>query len=138
MKRSQGFHGVKEQIPCSYCQKNLLIFPEKALLGIVKNTQRGIISDLFFACNDGCQHMIEESYEDMGYKVEYEMLRLLMIPSNYLSWMIGNFDVIRNKYGAYEDEAYQKLRELFVTIAPYVMREPTLTEFKLQKQLLNK
>lgn len=60
----------------------------------------------------------------------------LTIPYQYLKWVMGIMNQIREGRVIYTDEAYEQIKTVTLNIAQVVMRQPSVKEMQRAKSLL--
>jgi hypothetical protein len=119
-----------QPLSCLQCGKDLFLSPKTSSIVYLKNTKNVRITDIFWTCGGECEETYKSQYEQISFKETKEKLSDLMIPSNYLSWVLANMDVTKSQWSVYENNSYQNLRHLILRLAQYVFRNHTLEEIR--------
>ena len=127
-------------LKCDYCGKSLL-HPEPH--GIVtfwrpysqsgpsaKRTEK-----VYFSCKGRCDDRVQASMRNTGLSDTWEDITDLVIPTVYVRWIMGTFNDLRGGE-EYSDEAFDKLKDMFLNLYPLICRHPSETDFERVRSLM--
>jgi hypothetical protein len=67
---------------------------------------------------------------ERGIREQFEELRHLLIPPYYLRWQMSVINRLRDGTLTFEDEAFQKFKEIMITVAQKTMRYTSESDFE--------
>lgn len=127
-------------VKCDYCGKSLL-HPEPH--GIVcvwspfnrhgpspKKTEK-----LYFSCKGRCDDRLKAPMREKDLIDSWEDISDLVNPTVYLRWVIGTMNELRDGE-EYSDEAFDKLKDLFINLYPLICRHPSDADNERVRSLL--
>lgn len=120
----------KPVVECEVCGQNLL---DKDVAGIYillfKNSPNSgrFYEDIVFACKGPCDHNISEKYRQLGYLDSWEDLNDLCIPTFWLTRLMAFMNGIQKEKDL-SDEAFEKVKKMFLSTFPYIARHLTTSE----------
>lgn len=130
------------ELCCDYCGKNLLLESEHGNYVLLKelSSQDGKYSkeykDIYIACKGDCDHALEKKYREKGlYFNGWESIDELCNPAIWISKITAFMNGIQHNQDM-SDEAFEKMKKLFLNTYPYVARHLTQKENIRIKKLL--
>ncbi len=124
---------------CDYCSKSLL-FPEPH--GIVtlwhkyENTEvhSHRTEYIYFSCKGHCDDRLRQPLEAQKMIDGWEDISDLVIPTIYIKWVMSSLNELHGKK-EYTDEAFGKLKDLFLNLFPLLCRHPSEEDVERVKAL---
>ena len=93
------------------------------------------ITQVYCVCKGQCDHVMESRCK--GHVItQWQGISDLIIPYQYLKWVMGILNQIRECSVKYTDEAYEQIKTVTLNIAQVVMRQPSVKEIQRVKSLL--
>ena len=127
-----------EPLACTHCGKDILseevLGNKGALIGMVRDTEFSKANDyhidkfvdIYFACKGKCDRSLEHSYfKTYGHISGWKDLEDLMIPVEYMRWMMSWLNNYQEKKIIVEEKAFDNLKIAIMTIGQFVMRDLT-------------
>lgn len=135
------FDGEAELI-CECCGKNLLLESEHGNYVLLKEEDldnggcQSKYKDMYFACRGNCDQTIKGMYQEKGlYDYGWESIDELCNPSIWISKIMAFINGIQQEQDM-DNEAFIKMKKLFINTYPYVARHLTQKEKERVKTLL--
>ena len=133
-----------EALKCDYCGKDLLmsLFQEEyaSLIAFVEkyNSEKNVsyIKDIYCACKGECDRTLRFDAQSKGYITMWADISDLVIPIEFLRFIFGRMEGLRNGSEVYSDVAYKKLIKIIITLAQKVLRFTTEEERQRVIELL--
>jgi len=134
-----------EPLTCDKCGKDLLeeMFKKPYSANMVQvcrtdpETGRDAIEDVYVACKGECDKSFDSLAFSQGLRTEWKDLGDMVIPIEFLRWMLATMNRIRDGEDRYTDRAYKKEKHILIAIAQRVMRFTTERERERFKQLMS-
>lgn len=134
-----------QPLNCRVCHKDILmaLFSPNYGANIVQvykwDEEKDInyIQDVYCACAHQCDGQIEVSLNKAGLMTGWVSISDLVIPIEFLRYMLASMNRIRNGKDIYTDEAFNKEKTILVAIAQRVLRATTEWERARFKDLLS-
>lgn len=117
---------------CKVCGKDLL---QRDILdhyqGIVvfvqdlqyhENSWKHKYTDIYCVCKGKCDRKMEAAARAHGYVTSWNDISDLVIPIEFLKFVIGIMNRLRNSVDIYTDEAYENLKGIIITLAQITMK----------------
>ena len=93
------------------------------------------VTQVYCACKGHCDEIMESRLK--GHVItQWQDISDLTIPYQYLKWVMGIMNQIREGRVIYTDEAFEQIKTVTVHIAQVVMRQPSVKEMQRVKSLL--
>lgn len=132
----------KAELCCDYCGKNLLLesvhgnYVSLGKVGLEENGAETKCEDIYFACSDMCDYILEKKYQAKGlYDMGWVSVDELCIPTIWLMKLMAFINEIQKKNDM-SDTAFEKTKKLFINTFPYVARHLTQKEEMRVRKLL--
>lgn len=132
----------ESELCCDCCGKNLLLEGEHGnyvLLKELYSQDEGYskqYKDIYFACKGNCDYALEKIYREKGLHFNgWESIDELCNPAIWISKIIAFLNGIQQNQNMC-DEAFVKMKRLFINTYPYVARHLTQKERNRIKNLL--
>lgn len=131
-------------IKCEYCGKNLLeekkgIFVLLRKMGDfdAEEYKREPYVKAYFSCNGNCDRVLKNKYfQDEMYLDEWVDIADYLSPTGYIKKVMAWLNSFQHAGEVIENEAFEKLKELFLNTFPYISREQTTEENKKVRHYL--
>lgn len=117
---------------CKYCGKDLL---QRDILdnyqGIVvfvqdlqyyENNGKHKYVDIYCACKGECDCRMESVARSQGYVTSWNDISDLVIPVEFLRFVIAIINRLRNSRDVYTDEAFEELKKIIISLAQITMK----------------
>ena len=132
-KETEPSNLLKKYFPlrCDCCGRDLLQNPDDGIIALCEITEGESIKviDAYCACRGDCDEKIEDYYfKKSGAVTSWHDLNALVIPRYYLGELLGIPDKMQDGFLSFSDEAYQKVRDIYIRISQMVMRKHTKEE----------
>lgn len=115
---------------CPVCGKDLLLNPKNAHVIYVKkkNGPRAvIIYDFYWACKGLCEQSLNNKH-DKNAIFSREEIADLIIPFNFINFMLGNLHAIHDSLVIYEQSPFDNMKFFISRIAQLSVREQDIEE----------
>ena len=89
------------------------------------NYDKTYIKEIYFACKGACDESLEHKYMSSGFITSWKDISDIMIPTEYLNWIMGVLNRIRSTEYVYSDIAFETLKQFILRVSQYVVRENT-------------
>lgn len=130
-------------VRCDNCGKDLLEnHHEESFQGIVCNVEirkkgePNRVVDVYFSCKGSCDKALEDKYHKrFGAITKWQDLTDLLVPIQYLKWIMATLNEIQYKKLDYSEEAFSKTKEIILALSQVVMREMTEKELDRMRAL---
>lgn len=127
---------------CKLCGKDLLIelFKEGCGGNIVyaHNTNKHKIESVYCVCSKDCDKTYERDlYLSKGYITKWHSLKDLLIPVEFLRYIITSMNRIRDGLDTYTEEAYVQKKEILIKLSQRILRYTTSSEMERVKTLMS-
>lgn len=113
---------------CECCGKDLLENPDN-YEGIVvfatslnEDKSKAKIVDIYFSCKGNCDDYLDEKAWNNGCTTAWEDISDVIIPFEYLKFIMAILNRLKNQVDIYEEDAYKKLKEFIIAISQIVLR----------------
>lgn len=126
---------------CKYCGKDLLLesFTSNAIANLIsvhdKDINNNKIIDVYCVCAGECDQTLKSKYESRGYMTSYQRLSNFFIPLEYLSAILTTMNDIYDNLYNYSNDAYKKLKSIYIKLAKKNFRYITEEERNYVKKL---
>lgn len=124
-------------IKCDVCGKDLLeaLYRDVRLALSAQATKYiddvEIVEHMYFACKGSCDKILDERmFEQYDLVTGWNDLTDLVIPTNFLRYIIATINRMNTGRYKYSEEAFKKEKHLIMALAQKVFREMTETEVK--------
>jgi hypothetical protein len=125
-----------EPLECAACGKDLLegMFKGDCLAVLAQvckhdpETGQSSIDDVYVACKGSCDRTREAAAHKQGFSAPWCDLSDMVIPIEFLRWIMAMMNRIRSGEDRYSDEAYKKQKGILLAIAQKVLRFTTERE----------
>lgn len=134
-----------QPLPCKVCGKDLLsgMFESNHSANIIQvyrwDTEKKIsyIEDVYCCCKGECDRRLEVSVHAKHLLSGWEDLSDLVIPINFLRYVLAAMNRIRAGHDIYTDQAYEKEKDVLMALAQKVLRATTERERERFKELMS-
>jgi hypothetical protein len=137
---------VDEYLPleCKKCGKDLLmaLFESDYNANIVmvyrldNENDTDLIQDVYCCCKS-CDETLRRRFENRNILTGWYDISDLVIPIEFLRYVFGIMNKIRNGYDVYTDEAFGKMKNILMALAQKVLRATTERERERFKVLMS-
>jgi hypothetical protein len=93
------------------------------------------ITQVYCACKGQCDSIMESRCTG-SIITQWQDISDLTIPYQFLNWVMGILNQIRDERVIYTDEAFEQIKTITLDIAQVVMRQPSVKEMQRVKSLL--
>ncbi len=128
---------LKQYVPlkCDVCGQDLLLNPENGIVALcLDRNNLSLVRDAYCACRGICDAKLESYNNQFGITNWHDMSDLV-IPRYYLGEVLGIADRLQNGSRLFNEDAYKKVRHIFVLLSQRVMRKHTGSEEKRMETL---
>jgi len=134
-----------QPLNCKVCHKDILmaLFDPNYGANIMKvykwDQEKNInnIQDVYCACAYKCDEQIEASLNKAGLTSGWACISDLVIPIEFLRYVLAVMNRIRDGKDIYTDEAFKKQKAILIALAQRVIRATTEGERARFKELLS-
>lgn len=138
LKKPSNLLGNYEPLTCECCGIDVLNSQGKngigTMIGFVKK-ENDVIENIYVACKGDCDKKIREELRQKDFYTTWNSINDLLIPYKYLEFNIAIMNQLRNSEEEYKDEAFNKLKEIIVSLSQVVMKNQNLKDFERIKML---
>lgn len=129
-----------EPLLCDLCHKDLMMENGKmkpnGVIAFVNSMtyqkktkyKKEQILDVYKACKGNCDRTLEYSWYKRDGITGWVDISDVSTPHEYLRWWMAIMNEIRRNKAEYSDEAYKKLKTIILSLAQFVVRNPTTAE----------
>lgn len=119
----------QEALVCANCGKNLFEDIEMSIVVFVRDRNTGDIVDIYTCCKGECDKILKNARARRigvdGWKDLSDFVNPTLFLKHIMSMMNNMHEGVKIK-----DEAFENYKNLILSVAPYVMREPSEKEKK--------
>ena len=146
MKRPSNLFERYSPLKCKVCGKDLIhtdvvdkyegniIFVSDRQFYYLNNGKAKIV-DVYCVCKGECDSKMEHMEFANNHSTSWNDISDLIIPIEYLKFIIAIMNRMRSGYDIYTDEAYEKLKDVIVCLSQMTLRYQTNTEIKRSVEL---
>ena len=119
----------QKSLRCTHCEKDLFESPGKSIIVFIEGVGTKEIIDIYPCCKGECDEVLRRNRQQDGYIDGWKDLTDYMNPVLYLKQVMA---IINKMHGGTKlaDNAIEEYKNILLSVAPYVMREPTDKEKK--------
>lgn len=92
------------------------------------------ITQVYSACKGNCDRIME-SRINSNEITKWEDISDLLIPYQYLKWITGIINQMREGNVIFTDDAFEQIKDITLKIAQVVMRQPSVKEIQRSREL---
>jgi hypothetical protein len=140
-KKIKPIHSILDEyvpLKCNLCKKDLLIdlFSKEYSANLVhierydEESSKTLIQEVYVACKENCDRNLSTSAETRGMTTGWTDISDLTIPIEFLRYVFAIMNNIRQGTINFTDEAFDKEKEILISIAQKVLRFTTEDERK--------
>ncbi|MCX7903268.1 MAG: hypothetical protein N2486_02045 [Caloramator sp.] len=122
-------------LKCDHCGKDLFADSQMSIIVFVEDRKNKVIKDVYVCCKLECDRNLQEIKVKEGLIDGWKDLSDLTNPILFLNQIMATFNRMKNGW-IFEPNAFEKLKEIYLACAQYVMREPTESEIKRASDIL--
>jgi len=121
-------------INCEYCGKDLLfsMFEENYSANLIVVNERkdgkNHIEKIYCACKGKCDRILEDKYSKTGKLASWNDLSDLIIPEEFLRYLMAVLNRIKDGDDIYTNEAFEQQKEFIIALSQKVFRATTKSE----------
>ena len=134
LKKPSNLLGNYEPLICECCGIDVLKNGTEAIIGFVQK-ENDVIENIYVACKGDCDKKIQEKLRKKEFYSSWNSINDLLIPYKYLEFNIAIMNQLRNSEKEYKDEAFNKLKEIIVSLSQFVMKDQNPEDFERIKML---
>jgi hypothetical protein len=116
-----------EPLTCVHCGKDLLSDRSGIIVFVYdpKVSDKDRYVDIYWSCKGVCDRSTEHLYKEQGYVTAWEDISDIVIPGQYLRWIMAHLNRLREKVDDYDDEVFSKLKDFIIMVSQVVLRNQT-------------
>lgn len=116
-----------EPLKCEYCKKDVLSSEEGGLLVHIEHAETGELDDVYISCNSECYDSLKELRSGDMELDRWRDLEELKNPILFLEYVVELMEELNNGR-RYEDKHFEKVKEVVLRTAQYIIRDITPEE----------
>jgi hypothetical protein len=132
-----------EPLECKSCGKDLLLDMFKAghkanlvrVESVGEDSSKNYVEDIYCVCKGECDNILQRRYREIGFMTSWTDLADLIIPIEYLRYLMATMNRLRAGIDIYKDAAFEKEKLILITLAQKVLRYVTEKEWNRVKIL---
>ena len=90
---------------------------------------------IYYACKGKCDSLLEKKAYAQGYSTSWNDISDIIIPTNYMKFIMGILNGLHRGRDEYSEEAFEKLKEFILDVGQMTLRQQSIKEIKRAVEL---